>query len=235
MLKKTVLELGGSDAYLVLEDANLELAAAVSARGRLVNSGQSCIAAKRFVVVGKVRAAFEELFVARMRAVRMGDPMREDTDIGPQARHDLREALHRQVAASLAKGARCLLGGKIPEGPGAYYPPTVLTDVGKGMPAYAEELFGPVAAVIPVKDEQEAIATANDSVFGLGGAVFTRDRARGERIAAEAIESGCVFVNEAVRSDPRLPFGGMKESGYGRELAAYGIKEFVNVKSVYVA
>ena len=235
MLKKTVLELGGSDAYLVLEDADLELAAAVSTRGRLVNSGQSCIAAKRFVVVDKVRAAFEELFVARMRAVRMGDPMREDTDIGPQARHDLREVLHRQVAASLAKGAHCLLGGKIPEGPGAYYPPTVLTDVGKGMPAYEEELFGPVAAVIPVRDEQEAIATANDSVFGLGGAVFTRDRARGERIAAEAIESGCVFVNEAVRSDPRLPFGGIKESGYGRELAAYGIKEFVNVKSVYVA
>ena len=235
LLKKTVLELGGSDPYLVLEDADLELAATVCARGRLINAGQSCIAAKRFIVVDKVRSRFEALFVQRMAAAKMGDPLREDTEMGPQARHDLRETLHRQVEASIAKGAKCLLGGSIPPGAGAYYPPTVLSKVGKGMPAYDEELFGPVAAVIPVADEQAAITTANDSVFGLGGAVITRDLARGERIAAELIDSGCVFVNDNVRSDPRLPFGGVKESGYGRELSAYGIKEFVNIKSVYVA
>jgi succinate-semialdehyde dehydrogenase/glutarate-semialdehyde dehydrogenase len=235
LLKKTVLELGGSDPYLILEDADLELAAKVCARGRLINGGQSCIAAKRFLVVERIRRRFEELFVEKMSAARMGDPLDETTEIGPQARHDLRDALHGQVEASIAKGARCLLGGKIPDGPGAYYPPTVLTDVRKGTPAYDEELFGPVAAIIPVRDEEEAIATANDSVFGLGGAVITSDLARGERIAAERIESGCVFVNDYVRSDPRLPFGGVKESGYGRELSAYGIKEFVNVKTVYVA
>jgi succinate-semialdehyde dehydrogenase/glutarate-semialdehyde dehydrogenase len=235
LLKKTVLELGGSDPYLVLEDADLELAATVCTKGRLVNSGQSCIAAKRFIVIDTVRADFEERFVKRMAAPKMGDPLQQDTEIGPLARHDLRDSLHHQVEASIAKGAKCLLGGKIPDGNGAYYPPTVLTHVRKGMPAYEEELFGPVAAIIPVKSEDEAIATANDSSFGLGGAVITRDRTRGERIAAELIDSGCVFVNENVKSDPRLPFGGVKESGYGRELSAYGIKEFVNIKSVYVA
>jgi succinate-semialdehyde dehydrogenase/glutarate-semialdehyde dehydrogenase len=235
MLKKTVLELGGSDPYLVLEDADLEQAAALCTKGRLINMGQSCIAAKRFIVVDEVRSRFEELFVARMSAVKFGDPLSEQTELGPLARHDLRDALHDQVQRSIAVGARCLLGGKIPDGPGAYYPPTVLTDVAKGMPAYEEELFGPVAAVIPVKDEEGAIAVANDSVFGLGGAVLTGDRERGERIARGRIESGSVFVNEVVRSDVRLPFGGVKESGYGRELSNYGIKEFVNIKSVYVA
>ena len=235
LLKKTVLELGGSDPYLVLADADPDLAAAVCARGRLINCGQSCIAAKRFIVVESMRAPFEQRFVKLMAAAKMGDPLRDDTQIGPLARQDLRDGLHRQVEESLAKGARCLLGGKIPEGNGAYYPPTVLTSVARGMPAYEEELFGPVAAIIPVKDEEEAIATANDSVFGLGGAVITRDLARGERIAAELVDSGCVFVNDNVKSDPRLPFGGIKESGYGRELSAYGIKEFVNIKSVSVA
>jgi succinate-semialdehyde dehydrogenase/glutarate-semialdehyde dehydrogenase len=235
MLKKTVLELGGSDPYLILQDADLEFAAGVCAKGRLINSGQSCIAAKRFIAVEKIRPRFEELFVQRMSAARMGDPLREDTQVGPQARHELRDALHRQVEASVAKGARCLLGGAIPDDRGAYYPPTVLTGVRKGMPAYEEELFGPVAAIIPVRDEEEAIAAANDSVFGLGAAVLTSDLARGERIAADLIESGCVFVNDSVRSDPRLPFGGIKESGYGRELSAYGIKEFVNIKTVYVS
>ena len=234
-LKKTVLELGGSDPYLVLDDADIELAATVCAKGRLVNSGQSCIAAKRFIVVDSVRRAFEPLFVAKMAAARMGDPLKQDTEIGPLARRDLRDTLHAQVEASIAKGARCLSGGAIPPGPGAYYPPTVLTDVRKDMPAYDEELFGPVAAVIPVADEEAAIAVANDSPFGLGAAILTRDVARGERIAAERIDSGCVFVNESVRSDQRLPFGGIKESGYGRELSAYGIREFVNIKSVYVA
>jgi len=235
MLKKTVLELGGSDPYLVLEDADLDLAAAVSTRGRLVNSGQSCIAAKRFVVVEQVLEDFEARFVKRMAAAKMGDPLNPETEVGPQASHELRDALHAQVQATIARGARCLLGGKLPDHPGAFYPPTVLSDVRKGMVAYEEELFGPVAAIIPVKDEAEAIATANDSVFGLGGCVITRDLARGERIAAELIESGCVFVNEPVRSDPRLPFGGVKESGYGRELSSYGIKEFVNIKTVLIA
>jgi succinate-semialdehyde dehydrogenase / glutarate-semialdehyde dehydrogenase len=235
LLKKTVLELGGSDPYLVLEDADLDLAAKVGAKGRLVNSGQSCIAAKRFIVVEKVRRQFEELFVGQMSAAKMGDPLSDDTEMGPLARHDLRDTVHRQVEGSIAKGARCLLGGTIPNSRGAYYPPTVLTDVTKGMPAFDEEVFGPVAAIVPVKDEEQAIETANDSSFGLGGGVFTRDLARGEHIAAELIDSGMVFVNDHVSSDPRLPFGGIKESGYGRELSHFGIKEFVNIKTVYVA
>jgi succinate-semialdehyde dehydrogenase/glutarate-semialdehyde dehydrogenase len=235
MLKKTVLELGGSDPYLVLEDADTESAAAICARGRLVNSGQSCIAAKRFIVVEEVRPAFEKRFVELMSRTRMGDPFEHGTEIGPLARHDLRDALHRQVTSSVAKGARLLLGGILPNHPGAYYPPTVITDVKKGMPAYEEELFGPVAAIIPTRNETEAIAVANDTSFGLGGAVITRDLARGEKIAEFEIESGMVFVNDNVRSDPRAPFGGIKESGYGRELSSYGIKEFVNIKTVVVA
>jgi succinate-semialdehyde dehydrogenase / glutarate-semialdehyde dehydrogenase len=235
LLKKTVLELGGSDPYLVLEDADLDLAADVCTKARLVNSGQSCIAGKRFIVVEAVRAEFEHRFVTRMAASKMGDPLDESTEIGPQARTDLRDTLQRQVDQSIAKGARCLLGGSIPEGRGAWYPPSVLTEVRPGMPAFDEEMFGPVAAVVPVRDEAEAVTLANASTFGLGGGVITRDIARGERIAAELIESGCVFVNDAVRSDARLPFGGIKESGYGRELASYGIKEFVNVKTVWVA
>jgi len=235
LLKKTVLELGGSDPYLVLEDADLDLAAAVCTRARLVNSGQSCIAGKRFIVVEGVRAGFEERFVKRMAAAKMGDPLDEATEVGPQARADLRDTLQRQVDESVAQGARCLLGGSVPDGPGAFYPPTILTHVRPGMPAFDEELFGPVAAVVPVRDEAEAVAMANASPFGLGGGVITRDVVRGERIAADLIESGCVFVNDAVRSDSRLPFGGIKESGYGRELASYGIREFVNIKSVCVA
>ncbi len=234
MIKKTVLELGGSDPYIVLEDADLDATVTTCVNSRLINSGQSCIAAKRFIVVESVRDQFEKLFIDQMRAKKMGDPLEEDTDVGPQARHDLRDDLHRQVQQSIELGARCLLGGQIPDDPGAFYPPTVLTDVKKGMPAYDEELFGPVAAIIPVKDEREAIAVANDSTFGLGAAVFTRDIARGERIAATELEAGNCFVNAFVKSDPRLPFGGIKESGYGRELSHYGIKEFVNIKTVYV-
>jgi succinate-semialdehyde dehydrogenase/glutarate-semialdehyde dehydrogenase len=235
VLKKTVLELGGSDPYLVLEDADLDVAADVCTKARLVNSGQSCIAGKRFLVVEAVRAAFLERFVARMRASKMGDPIDPSTEIGPQARVDLRDTLQRQVDESVAAGARCLLGGTIPDRPGAWYPPTVLTDVRPGMPAFDEEVFGPVAAVVAVHDEADAIRLANQSEFGLGGGVITRDVERGKRIAAESIESGAVFVNDAVRSDPRLPFGGVKESGYGRELSDFGIREFVNIKSVYVA
>jgi succinate-semialdehyde dehydrogenase/glutarate-semialdehyde dehydrogenase len=234
LLKKSVLELGGSDPYIVLEDADLDAAAAACAASRLLNSGQSCIAAKRFVVVEAVRQSFEALLVDQMRARKMGNPLVDSVEIGPQARFDLRDDLHRQVRQSVEKGARCLLGGKLPDGPGAFYPPTVLTDVHKGMPAYDEETFGPVAAVISVKDEKEAIRIANDTVFGLGAAVFTRDIARGERIAATALDAGSCFVNAFVKSDPRLPFGGIKESGYGRELSHYGIKEFVNIKTVYV-
>jgi succinate-semialdehyde dehydrogenase/glutarate-semialdehyde dehydrogenase len=235
VLKKTVLELGGSDPYLILEDADLDTAAAACATARLINSGQSCIAAKRFIVVAAVREAFEEKFLAAMAATKMGDPMEEDTVVGPQARVDLRDELHDQVVRSVAAGARCILGGEVPAGPGAYYPPTVLTDVTPGMPAYEEELFGPVASVIPVADEAEALRVANDTVFGLGAAVFTRDVEKGARIAADELEAGACFVNAFVRSDPRLPFGGVKESGYGRELSPFGILEFVNIKTVWVA
>ena len=233
-VKKTVLELGGSDPYIVLEDADIEHAATVCAASRLTNSGQSCIAAKRFIVVESVREEFERLFVERMRAARVGDPLDERTEVGPLARHDLRDGLHEQVQKSIRAGARLLLGGEIPEGPGAYYPPTVLTDVKKGMAVFDDESFGPVAAIVPAKDEAEAIRLANDSMFGLGAAVFTRDRERGERIATEELEAGSCFVNAHVRSDPRLPFGGVKESGYGRELSHYGMREFVNIKTVWV-
>ncbi|MDQ4075131.1 MAG: aldehyde dehydrogenase family protein, partial [Chloroflexota bacterium] len=235
LLKKTVLELGGSDPYIVLEDADLEEATTSCVMSRLINSGQSCIAAKRFIVVEDVRDRFETLFVGKMHKMKMGDPLAEEkVDLGPQARTDLRDELHDQVRRSVEKGARLLLGGKIPDRPGAFYPATVLTDVRKGMAAYEEETFGPVAAIIPVKDEAEAIEVANDTNFGLGAAVFTRDVERGERIAAEQLEAGNCFVNAFVRSDPRLPFGGIKDSGYGRELSDFGIREFVNIKSEWV-
>ncbi len=231
-LKKSVLELGGSDPYVILEDADLDLAAESCAASRLINSGQSCIAAKRFIVPRRIVDAFLERFVEHMRRARMGDP-RDAVDIGPQARTDLRDDLHRQVRESIAAGARLVLGGEVPTGPGAFYPPTALTEVRPGMPAYDEELFGPVAAVIPVADEEEAIRVANDTSFGLGAAVFTRDVERGTHIAETRLEAGCCFVNSFVKSDPRLPFGGIKESGYGRELSHYGIKEFVNIKTVW--
>ncbi len=234
MLKKTVLELGGSDPYVILGDADVEEAADLCVRSRLINSGQSCIAAKRFIVLERHKDAFEKRFVELMKSKKMGDPMEEDTVVGPQAREDLRDELHEQVRKSIEKGARLLLGGEVPKAPGAYYPPTVLSDVRKGMPAYDEELFGPVAAIIAVKDEDEAIRVANDSVFGLGAAVFTKDVARGEEIARKRLHAGACFVNTFVKSDPRLPFGGIKESGYGRELADFGIREFVNIKTVYV-
>ncbi|MCI0416809.1 NAD-dependent succinate-semialdehyde dehydrogenase [bacterium] len=234
LLKKTVLELGGSDPYIILEDANLESTVDTCVTSRLINAGQSCIAAKRFIVVESLRKKFEEMFVQKMRAKRMGDPMEPGLDLGPQAKEDLRNDLHKQVQQSIEMGARVLLGAQLPDGKGAYYPPTVLTDVKKGMPAHDEELFGPVAAIISAKDEEDAIRIANDSPFGLGAAVFTQDIARGERIAAEKIEAGCCFVNAFVKSDPRLPFGGIKESGYGRELSHFGIREFVNIKTVYI-
>jgi succinate-semialdehyde dehydrogenase/glutarate-semialdehyde dehydrogenase len=219
---------------VVLADADLEAAVTTCVASRLINSGQSCIAAKRFIVVEAIRDRFEALFVDHMRAAKMGHPLAEETTVGPLARHDLRDELHQQVQISIAQGAECLLGGEVPEGLGAFYPPTVLTNVRAGMPAYEEELFGPVAAIIGVRDEAEAIQVANDSRFGLGAAVFTQDLAKGERIATQELDAGCCFVNALVKSDPRLPFGGVKMSGYGRELSHYGIKEFVNIKTVFM-
>jgi succinate-semialdehyde dehydrogenase/glutarate-semialdehyde dehydrogenase len=235
LLKKTVLELGGSDAYLILKDADIDKAAEISTKARLVNSGQSCIAGKRFIVVEPLRERFEVAFAERMRAARMGDPMDPKTEVGPMARHDLRDDLHGQVIDSVEKGAKVLCGGEIPQDAGAYYPPTVLTNVRKGMAAYGEEMFGPVAAIIAAKDEAEAIEIANDSDFGLGGGVITGDVARGERLAIEEVEAGTVAVNGAVASNAKLPFGGIKNSGYGRELSHYGLKEFVNIKTVVIS
>jgi len=232
-LKKTVLELGGSDPFVVLEDADVGAAARTAAEARLINNGQSCIAAKRFIVVDAVAEPFLDLFVADMRSRRMGDPLSPETQVGPQARHDLRDDLHRQVEESVRRGAEVVLGGRVPEAPGAFYPPTVLVAVRRGMPAFDEETFGPVAAVNRAGDEAEAIALANDSPYGLGASLWTRHDGRAERLAGE-IEAGCVFVNGQVRSDPRLPFGGIKRSGYGRELSEYGIREFVNIKSVAI-
>jgi succinate-semialdehyde dehydrogenase/glutarate-semialdehyde dehydrogenase len=231
-LKKTVLELGGSDPYLVLADADVELAAEKCSFSRLLNAGQSCIAAKRFIVVEEVYDRFLEAFIETMKSRKMGDPSSEDTTLAPQSSVKMRDELHQQVKRSLEKGAQCKLGGEIPEGDGAFYPATVLTEVTRGMPAYDEELFGPVASVIKVNDTQEAIRIANDSEFGLGGAVFTQNIEEGLRIAREEIDTGFCAVNDFVKSDPRLPFGGVKKSGYGRELSYLGIREFVNIKTV---
>ena len=233
-LKKCVLELGGSDAYLVLEDADIAAAARVCAAARMVNGGQSCIAGKRFIVVREVRAAFEDALVAAMRSYEMGDPRNPETRLGPLQSVAARDEVHAQVEASVRGGARLLLGGVVPARRGAWYPPTVLAGVVAGQPAHDEEVFGPVAAVIEAADERDAIAIANASEFGLGSGVLTRDLARGERIAAEALDAGLSFVNDNVRSDPRLPFGGVKHSGFGRECAGFGIREFVNIKSVQV-
>jgi succinate-semialdehyde dehydrogenase/glutarate-semialdehyde dehydrogenase len=233
-LKKTVLELGGSDAYLILDDADIARAAQISTAARMVNGGQSCIAGKRFIAVSSVKPAFEKAFVEVMRSIQMGDPKEVSTKLGPLQSVKARDGIHAQVKASVAKGARLLCGGEIPDRPGAWYPPTVLTDVREGQPAHDEEIFGPVAAIIEARDEEDAIRIANDSQFGLGSGVITADLQRGERIAAEHLEAGISFVNENVRSDSRMPFGGVKHSGYGRECAEFGIREFVNIKSVLV-
>lgn len=232
-LKKTVLELGGSDPFVVFEDADLDEAVPMGVKSRLVNNGQSCIAAKRFIVVDAIADEFEKRFVEEIKKINYGDPMDENTEQGPMARKDLMEELHEQVQRSVEKGAKVIVGGKPMERGGAYYEPTVLTNVTPETPAYHEELFGPVAIIIRAKDEDDAIRIANDSDFGLGGSVWTQDTEKGENAAAR-IESGAVFVNGLMRSDPRLPFGGVKISGYGRELSTYGIKEFVNIKSVWV-
>jgi succinate-semialdehyde dehydrogenase / glutarate-semialdehyde dehydrogenase len=233
-LKKCVLELGGSDPFIVLEDADIDKAVEAGIFGRYQNSGQSCIAAKRFIVVAAVYEEFEEKFVAAVGQLKMGDPSDEDVFIGPQARVDLRDGLADQVQRTVDAGASLLIGGEVPEGDGAFYPPTVLANVKPGMAAWSEELFGPIATLIRVADEAEAIEVANGTDFGLSGAVWTRDLARGEDIAANQIESGAAFVNAFAKSDPRMPFGGIRHSGYGRELSVVGIREFVNIHSVWV-
>ena len=233
-LKKTVLELGGSDPYVILKDADLDQAVEACVIGRLLNTGQSCIAAKRFIVVADVLADFQERLIDEMRVKKWGDPFEEDVDLGPMVNETARDEIHNQVLRSVEKGAAILLGGKVPDNPGAYYPATVLGNVRPGMPAFDEELFGPVAAVIVAENETEAIKLANQTPFGLGAAVFTSDIKKGEKIASEQLEAGSCFVNDFVRSDPRLPFGGIKASGYGRELSSNGILEFVNSKTVYI-
>ena len=234
VLKKTVLELGGSDGYIVLEDVDMARAARVCAAARMVNGGQSCIAGKRFVVVESVRPAFEAALVEAMRSYVSGDPNEPDTKLGPLQSVKARDELAEQVRRSVAGGARILLGGEVPQRRGAWYPATVLTSVTAGQPAHDDEVFGPVAAIISARDEADAIRIVNDSHFGLGGGVLTRDLARGERIATDELDAGLAFVNQYVRSDPRLPFGGVKESGYGRELSEFGMYEFCNIKSVLV-
>ncbi|NDV63466.1 NAD-dependent succinate-semialdehyde dehydrogenase [Puniceicoccales bacterium CK1056] len=232
-IKKSVLELGGSDPYIILEDADLDLAAEKCAQSRLLNSGQSCIAAKRFIVLDSVREAFTEKLISRMTTRLMGDPEEPDTDLGPLARADLRDDLHKQVTSSVAAGARLLMGGQIPDRPGYFYPPTVLDEVKPGMPAYEEETFGPVAAIIAASDAEEALNIANDSEFGLGAAIFSKDTKKARSIASR-IKAGSCFINDFVKSDPRLPFGGIRKSGYGRELAKLGIREFTNIQTVVV-
>ena len=234
VLKKCVLELGGSDPYLILNDAELKSAAKTCAAGRLLNAGQSCIGAKRFIVVGDVYAEFLEYFTHEMISAHFGDPDDPEVTMGPLARVDLRDELHKQVRDSVNKGAEVVIGGEIPNRNGAFYPPTILENVKPGMPAYEEELFGPVASVIRVDDTEEAVRVANDTEFGLGAAVFTKNDTKGENIAEFQLQAGCCFVNDFVKSDPRLPFGGIKESGFGRELSTQGIKEFMNVKTVVV-
>jgi succinate-semialdehyde dehydrogenase / glutarate-semialdehyde dehydrogenase len=232
-LKPTVMELGGSDAFVVLDDADVDKAARTGVSSRLINNGQSCIAAKRFIVVDEVADRFVEEFVAATERAVVGDPMERRTDVGPMAREDLRDELHDQVERSIEQGAELLTGGAPLDQPGYYYAPTVLDRVTPKMTAASEETFGPAAAILRVADEDEAIAVANDSEFGLGASVWTSDLDRGERVAAR-IEAGCLFVNELVKSDPRVPFGGVKDSGYGRELGAYGIREFVNAKTIWL-
>jgi succinate-semialdehyde dehydrogenase/glutarate-semialdehyde dehydrogenase len=232
-LKKTVMELGGSDAFIVLADADVEQAAAKAAEARCINNGQSCIAAKRFIVETTIADRFEEAMISAVAAMKVGDPMDRSTQIGPLARLDLLDALHSQVRRSIEQGAKLRLGGRRRSGTGFFYEPTVLTAVRPGMAAFDEETFGPVAAIIRARDPGEAVRVANQSRYGLGASIWTRDADRAQRLAGE-IEAGCVFINGIVKSDPRLPFGGIKNSGWGRELSQFGIHEFVNIKTIWV-
>lgn len=234
LLKKTVLELGGSDPYLILADADLAHAAKVCASARLINNGQSCIAGKRFIVVQSVEEEFTRLFKAEMASRKTGDPLQEGTDLGPMARVDLRDELHEQVQECISQGAVCILGGTIPDFPGkhAYYEPTILSGIKEGMLVYTEEIFGPVAAIFTATDTADAVRIANDTLFGLGAAVFSQDLELAEDIARNQLQAGSCYINTNVKSDPKLPFGGINQSGYGRELGLYGIREFVNIKTV---
>ncbi len=232
-IKKSVLELGGSDPFIVFADADIDEAVNVGVTARLINNGQSCIAAKRFIYVKEISEEFEEKFVERMKSIRVGDPMDEATELGPIAREDLLLELDSQIKASVKQGAAILTGGGRLEREGVYYAPTVIANVKKGMAAYEEELFGPAAILIKAEDEEDAIKIANDTEFGLGASLWTKDINRGKELVKE-IDAGAVFLNGLVKSDPRLPFGGTKKSGYGRELSHYGIKEFVNIKSVWI-
>jgi succinate-semialdehyde dehydrogenase/glutarate-semialdehyde dehydrogenase len=233
VVKKSVLELGGSDPFLVLADADLPRAAKQAAAARTVNSGQSCIAAKRFIVEDAVADRFVPLFVAAMEALPVGDPLDPRTRVGPLARRDLRDEVARQVERTVAAGAELACGGRVPDGPGFFYPPTVLDRVEPGMPAFDEEVFGPIAAVVRVRDEGEALVMANRSRYGLGASIWTGDVLRAKRLSRR-LDAGMVFINDIVRSDPRLPFGGVKRSGFGRELSHYGLREFVNIRTIVV-
>ena len=233
-LKKSVLELGGSDPFIVLSGADLKTAAKTAVSARIINNGQSCIAAKRFIIEKKIAKDFEKLFTGLVNRLNIGDPLNEQNDLGPLAREDLLLDLDFQVKRSIELGAILLSGGKRLERPGYYYPATVLTNVKKGMPVYEQETFGPAAAIIIAEDEEDAIRIANDSEFGLGASLWTKDLNKAKNLAVK-IESGSVFINGMVKSDPRLPFGGIKASGYGRELSHYGIKEFMNIKTVWIS
>ncbi len=233
-LKKTVLELGSNDAYLVLSDADLETAVETCVNGRLYNNGQTCIAAKRFVVVEAMYDKFRDAFVERMAAITAGDPTEDSSDIGPMAREDLRKDLHEQVEQSVANGATILCGGEMPEGDGYYYPATVLADVAPGQPAYEDELFGPVASLIRAKDDRDAMRIANDSRFGLGGGILSADTKAAVKLAEEEFDTGMVFINGFGMATPNMPFGGVKDAGYGREHGGFGMKEFTNTKAVLV-
>ena len=233
-LKKVVLELGGSDPFIVLKDADIEQAAKTGAKARMINNGQSCIAAKRFILEESIAEEFLEIFKNELAALVIGDPADETNDYGPMAREDLVEELHEQVQKSIKKGAKLVVGGKRLYNEGAFYAPTILSDVKPGMPAYEEELFGPVAVILIAKDEAEAIKLANDSRFGLGGSLWSKDVKKAEKIARK-IETGSVYINQLMASHPAVPFGGIKMSGYGRELSHLGITEFVNQKTIWIA
>jgi succinate-semialdehyde dehydrogenase/glutarate-semialdehyde dehydrogenase len=233
-IKKVVLELGGSDAFIVMPSADFESALSTAVKARTINSGQSCIAAKRFFIADQVYDNFVRQFVEKMRALRIGDPFDETTEIGPLATEQILNGVHEQVQKSIAMGAKLLTGGNRIHGPGLFYEPTVLVDVPKESPAYREEVFGPVASIFRVRDAAEAIETANDSLFGLGASAWTNERDEQQLFASE-LESGMVFINAMVASDPRLPFGGAKRSGFGRELGAHGIREFTNIKTIWIS
>lgn len=233
-LKKTVLELGSNDAYLVLSDADLDKAVEACVQGRIYNNGQTCVNAKRFIVTENHYDAFLERFVDRMKDMKLGDPSRPDTELGPMSRAELRDQLAEQVRESVAKGAKIECGGEVPDQPGAFYPATVLSNVQPGQPAYDDELFGPVAAIIKVRDDEEAVRVANDSRYGLGGGIFSRDEKRAREIAQNHFDTGMVSINGFNIAIPNMPFGGVKDSGYGREHGGFGMKEFVNAKSIYM-